>query len=287
MMTPVLEREATPAPDAAPANSPPPKWGVLAVVAIATFMTTLDASIVNIGLPSIARSFGIPLSGPVEWIIIGYLVVIAGTLLTFGRLSDLNGRKPIWLAGLGLFTLGSMLCGAAPSLWWLVAARLFQGLGGSLILANSVAVISDTFPAGERGRALGLNAIALALGASAGPTIGGLITGQLTWRWIFFVNVPLGLLCLLASIRLLPGSPGRAQGRLDLLGALLPGLGLAGITLALSFGPEWGWTSVGVLAAAGAGLAALLITPLVERRVRDPAIDLALLRNRVFASASL
>src|SRR5438445_7737869 len=116
MMTPVLVREAPPAPDAAPADPPPHKWGVLAVVAIATFMTTLDASIVNIGLPSIARAFGVPLSGNIEWVLIGYLVVIAAVLLTFGRLADMLGRKPLFLAGLAVFTIGSALCGAAPSL---------------------------------------------------------------------------------------------------------------------------------------------------------------------------
>src|SRR5262249_42266210 len=115
------------------------KWAVQALVAIATFMTTLDASIVNIALPSIARSFGTPLSGTVEWVNIGYLLVIAGTLLTFGRLADLMGRTTIWLAGLGLFTLGSMISGATPALGWLIAARAFQGVGGSLIFAPSVA----------------------------------------------------------------------------------------------------------------------------------------------------
>src|SRR4051812_23737091 len=161
MVARTVERKPISAGAVVPALAARHKWSVLAVVAVATFMTTLDASIVNIGLPSIARSFQTPLNGALEWIIIGYLVVIASTLLAFGRLSDLIGRKPLWLAGLGVFTLGSMLCGAAPSLEWLIAARLFQALGGSLIFAPSVAIITDTFPATERGRALGFNAIAL------------------------------------------------------------------------------------------------------------------------------
>ena len=111
------------------------KWVVLLLAAVGAFMTTLDGSIVNISLPAIAHSFGVPLSGAIEWIIIGYLVVIAGVLLTFGRLADMIGRKPVWLAGLVVFTLGSALCGAAPALGVLIGSRIFQGLGGALIFS--------------------------------------------------------------------------------------------------------------------------------------------------------
>src|SRR5205823_972975 len=158
------------------------KWLVLGLVAVGTFMTTLDSSIVNISLPAIARSFGTPLSGAVEWTVIAYLVVIAATLLTFGRLSDVVGRKPVWIAGVVVFTLGSALCGLAPSLPLLVAARAFQGVGGALIFAPSVALLTDAFPEQERGRAIGLNAVAVSFGIAAGPALGGLITEHLSWR---------------------------------------------------------------------------------------------------------
>ena len=138
-------------------------------------MTALDASIVNIGLPSIARTFRTPVGGAAEWVIIAYLVAIAATLLPFGHLSDLVGRKPVWLAGLATFTVGSMLCGAAPSLALLVLARAFQGLGGALIFAPGLAIITDAFPPAGRGRALGVNAVVFAMGTSLGPTFGGLI----------------------------------------------------------------------------------------------------------------
>jgi MFS family permease len=163
------------------------KWAVLGLVAVGTFMTTLDTSIVNISLPSIARTLHTPFGGAVEWVIIAYLVVIAANLLTFGRVSDLVGRKPIWIAGLGLFTLGSALCGAASSLTWLIAARLFQGLSGALIFAPGLAIITDAFPAAERGLALGLSTVVAALGVGAGPTLGRLITEQASWRWIFYL----------------------------------------------------------------------------------------------------
>src|SRR5450759_3397037 len=159
------------------------KWAVMAIIAIGVFMATLDTSIVNISLPVIARSFGVPLSGAIEWVIIAYLVVIAGVLLTTGRLSDMIGRKPIWPAGLIIFTLGSAFCGFAPSLGLLITARALQGLGGALIMAISPAMLTSAFPSSERGRALGINAVVVALGVSTGPTLGGIITTYLSWRW--------------------------------------------------------------------------------------------------------
>jgi len=261
------------------------KWAVLALVALGTFMTTLDASIVNISLPSIARMFHTPIDGAVEWVIIAYLVVIAATLLTFGRLSDLVGRKPIWMAGLAVFTLGSICCGAAASLPQLVVARAFQGLGGALIFAPSFAIITDAFAAPDRGRALGLNAVVFAVGTSVGPTLGGLITEHLSWRWIFYLNVPLGVLGLLASHRVLAASDVRPRGPLDLRGGACVAVGLALLTMSLSFGQEWGWTSPRLLTCLAVALVVLAALPLIERRVREPIIDLALLRRRVFASA--
>ncbi len=143
---------------------------VIGLVGAGIFMTTLDASIVNIGLPSIARAFGTPLSGAIEWVVIGYLVAAAALLLTFGRLSDMVGRTSIWMAGLALFTLASGLCGAAPSLTPLIAARVLQGAGAALILATSTAILTDAVPATERGRAIGWSGVAIALGTSTGPT---------------------------------------------------------------------------------------------------------------------
>src|SRR5437660_6182590 len=212
------------------------RWAVLALVALGTFMTTLDASIVNIGLPSIARTFHTPIGSAVEWVIIAYLIVIAATLLTFGRLSDLVGRKSVWVVGLAIFTLGSIFCGAAGSLQQLIVARAFQGLGGALIFAPSFAMITDAFSAVERGRALGLNAVVFAIGTSFGPTLGGLITEHLTWRWIFYINLPLGAAGFIASSRVLARSEARTREPLDLLGAVLIAVGFSLLTVKLSFG---------------------------------------------------
>src|SRR5882672_1384427 len=192
------------------------KWAVLVLSATGAFMMTLDASIVNIGLPSIAHSFGRPINGSVEWVITGYLVVIAAALLTFGRLADMLGQKPIFLAGLVVFTLASAACGAAPSLAALIAARCLQGLGAALIFAVNIAMITRAFPARERGRALGITAVITALGVSIGPTANGFITQHLTWRWIFYVNVPVGVVVTAGAFRLLTERPKRGTERFDL-----------------------------------------------------------------------
>ncbi len=268
-------------------HAEPSKWAVLGIVGVGVFMATLDSSIVNISLPTIAHYFGVALSGAVEWVIIAYLVVVAAALLTIGRLADLIGRKRIWASGLIVFTLGSAICGAAPSLAVLVAARAFQGLGGALLMAISPAMLTSAFPPGERGKALGWNAVVVALGVSAGPTIGGILTENLTWRAIFYVNVPLGLIGLFLTLRVLTEQTGQGGTHFDPIGAILLAIGLASLTLGLSFGQEWGWTSPTLLAAMAGAVVALTAFVLYERRAHDPIVDLRLLRNRVFASANV
>src|SRR5437588_4165656 len=263
------------------------KWVVLLLVALGAFMTTLDSSIVNIALPAIAHTFGVGVSGAIEWIIIGYLIVMAACLLTLGRLADMLGRKPIYEAGLAIFVLGSIFSGAAPSLVTLIIARLFQGVGGAFIFAVNTAMITSVFPTSERGRALGLNAVVVALGVSTGPTIGGLITQYLTWRWIFYVNVPIGALVFIMSMRLLTEPLQRNKERFDPVGAVLFAIGLASMTLGFSFGQEWGWTSPGIISSLVVGVLALVAAVVVEHRVPDPILKLSLLKSRVFASANI
>jgi EmrB/QacA subfamily drug resistance transporter len=272
-----------------PANTPRPpgKWAVLAILAIGIFMATLDTSIVNISLPTIAQYFKVPLNGAIEWVIIAYLVVIAGVLLTIGRLADMVGRKLLWVSGLIVFTLGSAICGASPALLVLIIARAFQGLGGALIMSVSPAILTGAFPPEERGRALGLNAVFVALGTSVGPTLGGIITANFSWRWIFYVNVPLGIIGVIATLLVLRERQARTRGRFDPAGALLLAVGLVALTLGLSFGQEWGWGSPLLISTLVISVIAFILLVVVERRLADPIIDFSLLRNRVFVSANV
>ncbi len=261
------------------------KWVVLGIVAIGVFMATLNSSIVNISLPTIALYFGIPLSGAIEWVVIAYLMATAAILLTAGRLADMVGKKAVWAAGLVVFTGGSALCGAAPTLWFLIAARAVQGLGGALLMAVAPAMLSTAFPKGERGRALGLNAVIVSLGISVGPTLGGFITEYFTWRWIFYVNLPVGIVGLALTLKVLTEPLRRDRGRFDPLGAALLAVGLACLTGALSFGEELGWASVPIMVSLAVGVVALAVLPFIELRVPNPIIVFTMLRNRVFASA--
>jgi EmrB/QacA subfamily drug resistance transporter len=264
-----------------------PQLAVLAVIMLGSFITSLNSSVVTVGLPSIARAFEVSLGGKVEWVIIAYLVVDAALLLTVGRLTDLVGRVPLWMSGLILFAIGSALCGAAPSLDVLVAARAFQGIGGALIYATGLVILVDTFSSNERGRVLGMVALASAVSSCLGPTLGGLISEHLEWRWLFFVNVPVALGAAVASRIVLPRGGAKAWQRFDLVGAILFGVAVVGMTLAPSLGQQSGWTSLQFLGTISVIVIALICAVKVERRAPIPLIDLSFFSNRYFDSAML
>jgi EmrB/QacA subfamily drug resistance transporter len=264
----------------------PSRWAVFGVVAVGVLMATIDSSIVNVSLPVIATSFRVPLGGMVEWVVIAYLVAVAALLLTAGRLADVLGRKVAWAAGLAIFTAASALCGAAPTLGALVAFRALQGIGSAGTMAVSPAMLVAAFPPQQRGRALGLNAVIVGLGISLGPPLGGVVTQHLGWRWIFYVNVPLGIAGVIASLRILPRHRAAAREPIDAVGAALLAVGLGALTGGLSFGAELGWTSpalVGCLLLGAGALAALIAH---VRRAAHPLVDPSLWRSRVFASAT-
>jgi EmrB/QacA subfamily drug resistance transporter len=262
------------------------KWLVFALVGVGVFMATLDSSIVNVSLPTIAHYFGAPLGAAVEWVVIAYLVTVASLLLSIGRLADLVGKKPIWMTGLGVFTVGSMVCGAAPSLPFLIGARVLQGIGGASLMAISPAMLTSAFPPEQRGRAIGLNAVTVAVGVSTGPTLGGLIVEHVSWRYIFYLNVPIGVLGLIATSRLLPADTRRVSSRFDPIGAVLLALALASLTAGISVGQELGFSQTFPLALDGVCLIAAVLFLLHERKHPNPVVDFGLFRSRLFASAS-
>ena len=246
-------------------------------------MATLDGSIVNISLPRIQQAFGVDLP-TIEWVVVGYLLVVGAVLLPFGRLGEVLTFKRVYLAGFAVFTVASALCGAAPSAAVLVGFRLLQGLGAGMIMAMGPAIIARTFGPGERGRALGINAISVSIGLSLGPALGGLLTEVGSWRAIFLVNIPIGIFAIAWAARVLPAER-RGEGQsFDLAGAVLSSIAVFSLLLALIEGQSWGWTSpatLGLLAAFVLLGAAFLV---VESRTAQPMIDLGLFRVRAFSA---
>jgi EmrB/QacA subfamily drug resistance transporter len=268
---------AAPARDAAAAQPSP--WLGFSAVSVGTLMATLDSSIVNVALPTLTRELGASFKG-VTWIVSAYLLVIAATLLTAGRLGDLLGYRRVYTGGLLLFTLGSALCGAAPSLAALVAARAVQALGAAATMAMGPAVVTAIFPAERRGRALGATASVVALGLTLGPPLGGVIVQGLSWRWIFLVNLPVGVAGALWALRVLPAARPDRPARLDRAGAALLAVALASGVAAVEAAPSSA-ARAGALAAASAVAGIALVRHL--RRATAPIVDLRLFASRVFA----
>ena len=264
------------------------KWIVLSVVSLGTFMSTLNASIVNISLPAIADDFdiGIP---EVEWVVVAFLLATGALLLTFGRLGDIVGYKRVYVVGFIIFTLAGVLCGLSQSVAELVGLRAVQGLGAGMVQAIGPAIVTATFSPQERGKALGLNAMSVAVGLALGPTLGGVLTEWLSWRWIFFVNLPVGVFGVLWAQKMLSeeGGGDSRQRRFDPLGAVLVSGALFALLLALSEGSSWGWGSfktIGLLATFTLLGVAFVVA---EFRVKQPMLDLKLFTIRSFVAGNM
>jgi len=261
----------------------PSKWLVFCFVAIGIFMSTLDSSIVNVALPTIMEDFNVPLS-TMEWVVVIYLLTVSSLLLNFGRLSDIRGRRWVYSRGLIVFSIASLLCGLAQSAPWLIAFRLVQGVGASMIMACTPALIVDTFPTSQRGKALGMVGTVVAAGLTAGPALGGVLLHLFPWPVIFYVNVPIGLVSALVISRLLRGGHADhgVEERFDWVGALLLVFSLAALLVCLSHGYSWGYASLRTLALAVIGFVSLGVFIHAEKRIPYPVMDLSLFTIRLF-----
>jgi EmrB/QacA subfamily drug resistance transporter len=262
------------------------KWWTLGAVAFGLFMIMLDNTIVNVALPSIQRDLQIGVS-ELEWVVNGYALTFAVLMLTGGKLADLLGRRLVFIVGLAVFTLSSLACGLANGPEVLIGARIVQGVGAALMNPATLSIITATFPPRQRGMAIGMWAGVSALALAIGPLVGGVVTEQIDWSWIFFINVPVGILAIVVARLVIPESRDTSrEQRLDLPGLLTSAIALFALTYALIEANTYGWTSARILSLFAVAAVGMIAFVVLERRQRLPMLDLSLFKNSTFAGAN-
>ena len=262
------------------------KWWTLGAVSFGLFMIMLDNTVVNVALPSIQRDLHMQLS-ELEWIVSGYALTFAALMLIGGKLADAYGRRLIFVLGIAIFTLASLACGLASSGDALIGARVAQGVGAAMMNPATLSIIAVTFPPRQRGTAIGLWAGVSALALALGPLVGGLLTEHAGWNWIFFINIPVGVLAIAASFLFIDESRDETHERLDIPGLLSSGIGLFALTYGLIEANNYGWGSARIVGSFMMAAVALVVFVQLERHRRAPMLDLTLFRNRTYVGANL
>jgi EmrB/QacA subfamily drug resistance transporter len=263
------------------------KWWTLSAVAFGLFMIMLDNTVVNVALPSIERDLNVTISS-LEWVVTAYALTFAALLITGGKLGDLFGRRRIFVVGIAIFTLSSLACGLAPTASFLIGARAVQGVGAALMNPASLSIITATFPPRERGQAIGIWAGVSAMALAIGPLVGGLIVDNINWNWIFFINVPVGVLGIVVSQLVIKESRDTSHEQsIDLPGLVTSSAGLFALTFALIEGNGHGWTSPEILGLFAAAALLLVAFVVLERYQRRPMLDLSLFRIGSFTGSNL
>ncbi|QWF84038.1 MFS transporter [Amycolatopsis sp. CA-230715] len=263
-------------------------WLVLSVLCLGQAVALMDTTVVNVAIPAMSHRLGADLD-QILWVVNGYVLTYAVLLVTFGRIGDLYGQKATFLAGLGVFTISSALCGLAQSPTQLIIARLLQGVGGAMLTPQSLAVVSKVFPAEKRGAALGVWGAFAGASAAIGPSLGGLIVSSFGWRWVFYINVPIGLAAIVLGAIVVPDLRGEQRRKLDLLGTAVLTAGLALLVFGFIEGPPhrwgtlWGPVSVPVVLVLGALVLVLFAVLEGRRQGRDPLVPFEIIRQRNFA----
>jgi EmrB/QacA subfamily drug resistance transporter len=263
------------------------KWWTLGAVAFALFMIMLDNTVVNVALPSIQRDLGIGLS-ELEWTVNAYALTFAVLMLSGGKLADFFGRRRVFLIGLAIFTLSSLACGLATTGGTLIGARTLQGVGAAIMMPATLSIISATFPPHQRGMAIGIWAGVSAMALAIGPLIGGLITEHIDWSWIFFLNVPIGVLGIVVSALVIDESRDTsADQRLDIPGLVASAVALFALTFALIEANAYGWGDPVILGLFALSAVAFAAFVWLELHQRSPMLDLSLFRSSTFAGANV
>jgi EmrB/QacA subfamily drug resistance transporter len=259
------------------------RWWIFSAVAVGIFMSTLDGSIVNLALPTIMADLQAPLS-VVEWVMMIYLITVSSLLLSFGRLSDFQGRRWVYIRGLIVFSAGSALCALAGTAAGLIASRCFQGLGAAMIMACTPAIVVETFPPSERGKALGMVGAVVASGLTVGPALGGWILQISSWQTLFYINIPIGIGAAIGAHRLLKGTRADVcrQGTFDYPGAVLLVICIGSLALLITHGRHWGYASIKGGGLSLVFLAAVCALAWQENRAIHPLAAPSLLKIRLF-----
>lgn len=258
------------------------RWIILFTVLSATFMSTLDSSIVNVALPDMSVKLGVTMAS-IEWVVTGFLIAIAATILIFGRLGDIKGKTKVFKYGVVLFTFGSLLCGFSNSLLMLIVARVIQGIGAAATMATNQGIITHVFPRNERGRALGVLGTFVALGSMAGPPLGGMIVSVLSWKYIFLINVPIGIIVFILTIKVFPKTSAALNERLDGKGALLFTVSIVLLFGAVVHGQSIGYNNPGMISCFVISIIAFVTFIIEEKRIDEPLLNLSIFSNSLFS----
>ena len=259
------------------------KWWAFIGMSLGTLMFTIDSSAVNIALPTLIRAFQTNFA-TAQLVVVSYLLVITSLLLGAARLGDIWGKKRLYLLGLVIFTIGSLLCGFAPSIYFLIGFRVLQGLGGVFMAALGPALVTEIFPSSERGKALGIFGTVVSVGIASGPTVGGFLIGISSWRAIFFINVPISFLAGYMITRFVPKSiTGKGHGKFDVLGTIILMLTLISFTIGMNQGQNRGWNNQAVIICGAIAIISLIAFITIETHMTQPILDLGLLRNSQLA----
>ena len=264
----------------------PHVWRISLVVIVGAVMSILDTTIVNIALDSLSRDLHSPLSD-IQWVATGYMLALAAVIPVSGWAAEKVGARRLWIGSVVLFTLGSALCGAAWSTESLIVFRVLQGLGGGMVMPVGQMVLARAAGPQRMGRVMSVVGVPMVLAPVFGPTIGGLLLEHLGWRWIFFVNLPIGVACVLGGARVLHESRDEEHGGFDVFGFVFLSCGLFALVLGLLRGNDWGWSSGRVLGLFAAAAALLLAFVVAEWKQREPMLDLSLFRVPTFAGAQV
>lgn len=262
------------------------RWMILIVLNIFTFMSTLDGSIVNIALPELSKQLKLPMA-QIEWVTTGYLMAICAAILFFGKLGDIVGKIRIFKIGTIVFVIGSMLCGLSVSLPALIASRVIQALGASMTMANSQGIVTDIFPATERGKALGFIGTFVSLGSIAGPSLGGIMVSTLGWEYIFWVNVPIGTSRYIFGWKVLPKDLTRVKSSIDVPGSLLFAVFIITLFAGLLLGQQLGYGNSLIVTSIIVAVVSFVAFIWMELRRKEPLLQLSLFKNPLFSLSIL